>query len=70
MGPYLLGIEPRQCNPLCGGLVKMDYLMGRIDIRLAKLGIELPSALPPRAAHIKMAKVAGIFLFVSGQLPS
>jgi enamine deaminase RidA (YjgF/YER057c/UK114 family) len=44
--------------------------MGRIDARLTELGIELPSPPPPRAARIQMAKVAGGFLFVSGQLPS
>jgi enamine deaminase RidA (YjgF/YER057c/UK114 family) len=44
--------------------------MGRIDARLTELGIELPSPPPPRAARIQMAKLAGGFLFVSGQLPS
>ncbi len=44
--------------------------MGRIDARLIELGIELPVPPPPRAARILMAKVAGGFLFVSGQLPS
>jgi len=44
--------------------------MGRIDLRLAELGIELPQAPPPRAALIRMAKLAGGFLWVSGQLPS
>src|ERR1700752_1660489 len=44
--------------------------MGRIDTRLSELGIELPSPPPPRAARIVMAKIAGGFLFVSGQLPS
>ncbi len=43
---------------------------GLIDARLAELGIELPTAPPPRAAKILMAKIAGGFLFVSGQLPS
>ena len=43
---------------------------GRIDARLAALGIALPSPPPPRAARILMAKPAGGFLFVSGQLPS
>jgi enamine deaminase RidA (YjgF/YER057c/UK114 family) len=45
-------------------------IMGRIDARLAALGIELPSPPPPRTARILMAKIAGGFLFVSGQLPS
>ena len=44
--------------------------MGRIDARLAELGIELPKAAAARAARIQMAKIAGGFLFVSGQLPS
>lgn len=44
--------------------------MNRIDRRLVDLGIELPSPPPPRAARILMAKAAGGFLFVSGQLPS
>lgn len=44
--------------------------MGRIDARLIELGIDLPAPPPPRAARILMAKVAGGFLFVSGQLPS
>lgn len=44
--------------------------MGRIDERLRALGIELPSPPPPRAARILMAKIAGPFLYVSGQLPS
>ncbi len=44
--------------------------MGRIDARLAELGIELPKAAAARAARFQMAKIAGGFLFVSGQLPS
>lgn len=44
--------------------------MGRIDARLTELGIELPKAAAARAARIQMAKIAGGFLFVSGQLPS
>jgi enamine deaminase RidA (YjgF/YER057c/UK114 family) len=44
--------------------------MNKIDARLSELGIELPSPPPPRAARILMAKIAGDFLFVSGQLPS
>lgn len=44
--------------------------VGRIDARLIELGIDLPAPPPPRAARILMAKVAGGFLFVSGQLPS
>ena len=41
-----------------------------IDARLAALGIELPTPPAPRTARILMAKAAGGFLFVSGQLPS
>jgi enamine deaminase RidA (YjgF/YER057c/UK114 family) len=44
--------------------------LGRIDARLAELGIELPKAAAARAARFQMAKIAGGFLFVSGQLPS
>ena len=42
----------------------------RIDARLAALGIELPVPPAPRTARILMAKLAGGFLFVSGQLPA
>ena len=45
-------------------------MSGRIDARLAELGIELPLAPAPRAARIRMAKLAGGLLYVSGQLPS
>jgi enamine deaminase RidA (YjgF/YER057c/UK114 family) len=45
-------------------------MSGRIDARLATLGIELPVAAASRGARIRMAKIAGQFLFVSGQLPS
>jgi enamine deaminase RidA (YjgF/YER057c/UK114 family) len=44
--------------------------LGRTDARLKELGIELPAAAATRAARIQMAKIAGGFLFVSGQLPS
>ncbi len=44
--------------------------MNVIDNRLRELGIELPTPPAPRAARIQMAKIAGGFLFVSGQLPS
>ncbi len=44
--------------------------MTTIDARLSELGIALPSAPQPRAARIRMAKIAGGFLFVSGQLPA
>lgn len=42
----------------------------RIDARLAALSIELPVPAVPRTARILMAKIAGGFLFVSGQLPA
>jgi enamine deaminase RidA (YjgF/YER057c/UK114 family) len=45
-------------------------MAGKVDARLTELGIELPSPPPPRAAKILMSKLAGGFLFVSGQLPS
>jgi len=41
-----------------------------IAARLAELGIALPDPPAPRTARILMAKVAGDWLFVSGQLPS
>jgi enamine deaminase RidA (YjgF/YER057c/UK114 family) len=44
--------------------------MDRIDARLLELGIELQTPAATRAARIQMAKIAGGFLFVSGQLPS
>ena len=44
--------------------------MSGVEARLRALGIELPVAPAPRAARIQMAKIAGGFLFVSGQLPS
>ncbi len=44
--------------------------MSGIEARLRELGIELPTPPAPRAARIQMAKIAGGFLFVSGQLPS
>lgn len=45
-------------------------MSGRIDARLAELGIELPVPPASLGARIRMAKIAGPFLFVSGQLPS
>jgi enamine deaminase RidA (YjgF/YER057c/UK114 family) len=44
--------------------------MNGIEARLRELGIDLPAPPAPRAARIRMAKIAGGFLFVSGQLPS
>jgi len=45
-------------------------MSGRIDAHLAALGIELPVPAASKGARIRMAKIAGPFLFVSGQLPS
>ena len=42
---------------------------GRIDTRLAALGIALPQPQPPRVAKIKGARRAGQLLFVSGMIP-
>ncbi len=44
-------------------------MAGRIEQRLAELGIELPEARAPRVARIKGANIVGPFLFVSGQVP-
>jgi len=44
-------------------------MAGRIEERLAALGIELPEARAPIVAKILGASVAGPFLFVSGQVP-
>jgi len=42
--------------------------MSQIDARLAELGIELPSVVPPVASYIP-AIVSGSLVFTSGQLP-
>ncbi|MCU1636337.1 MAG: LysR family transcriptional regulator, partial [Cryobacterium sp.] len=42
--------------------------MSVIDARLAELGIELPSVVPPVAAYVP-AIVSGSFVFTAGQLP-
>ena len=42
--------------------------MSQIEARLAELGIELPSVVPPVAAYVP-AVVAGSLVFTSGQLP-
>jgi enamine deaminase RidA (YjgF/YER057c/UK114 family) len=44
-------------------------MAGRIEARLAALGIELPEAREPVVAKIRGALIAGPFLFVSGQVP-
>ena len=42
--------------------------MSQIEARLAELGIDLPSVVPPVAAYVP-AVVAGSLVFTSGQLP-
>jgi enamine deaminase RidA (YjgF/YER057c/UK114 family) len=42
--------------------------MSQIEARLAELGIELPSVVPPVASYIP-AVVSGSLVFTSGQLP-
>jgi enamine deaminase RidA (YjgF/YER057c/UK114 family) len=42
---------------------------GKIDARLAELGIVLPKATPPKVARIEGAMRWGDFLFVSGAVP-
>ena len=42
--------------------------MSQIDARLAELGIELPTVVPPVASYIP-AIVSGSLVFTSGQLP-
>ena len=42
--------------------------MSEIDARLAELGIELPSVVPPVATYVP-AVVCGSLVFTSGQLP-
>jgi enamine deaminase RidA (YjgF/YER057c/UK114 family) len=44
-------------------------MAGKVDSRLHELGIELPDAMEPKVAKIMAAKIAGNFLFVSGQVP-
>ncbi len=44
-------------------------MTGRIEARLAALGIELPEAREPVVAKIKGANIAGNMLYVSGQVP-
>ncbi len=44
-------------------------MTGRIEARLAELGIELPEARAPKVAKIKGANLAGNILYVSGQVP-
>src|SRR5665647_3669163 len=42
--------------------------MSQIDARLAELGIDLPSVVPPVAAYVP-AIVSGSLVFTAGQLP-
>ena len=42
--------------------------MSQVEARLAELGIELPSVVPPVASYVP-AVVSGSLVFTSGQLP-
>lgn len=42
--------------------------MGRVDDRLAELGLVLPSVVPPVAAYVP-AVMTGSYVYTSGQLP-
>ncbi|MFZ5870409.1 MAG: RidA family protein [Actinomycetota bacterium] len=42
--------------------------MGRVDDRLAELGLTLPDVVPPVAAYVP-AVTSGTYVFTSGQLP-
>jgi enamine deaminase RidA (YjgF/YER057c/UK114 family) len=42
--------------------------VGRVDDRLAELGLELPDVVPPVAAYVP-AVTSGSYVFTSGQLP-
>ena len=44
-------------------------MAGRIETRMAELGIELPPAMEPKVAKILTAKQSGEWLFVSGAVP-
>ena len=44
-------------------------MAGRIEARLAELGIVLPEAGAPRAAKILTAKISGDWMYVSGAVP-
>ena len=44
-------------------------MTGRIEARMAALGIELPPAVAPKVAKILAAKRSGEWLFVSGAVP-
>lgn len=42
--------------------------MGRVENRLAELGLELPTVVPPLASYVPAVRT-GEFVFTSGQLP-
>lgn len=42
---------------------------GKIEARMAELGIDLPPAVEPKVAKILTAKLTGEWLFVSGAVP-
>lgn len=44
-------------------------MAGRIEARLAELGIVLPEAGAPKAAKILTAKISGDWMYVSGAVP-
>lgn len=44
-------------------------MTGKIDSKLAEMGITLPEAASPKVAKILNWKIAGDLLFVSGQVP-
>ena len=44
-------------------------MAGRIEARLAELGIVLPEAAAPKAAKILTAKISGDWMYVSGAVP-
>jgi enamine deaminase RidA (YjgF/YER057c/UK114 family) len=43
-------------------------MAGRIDARLAELGIDLPAAVPPAANYVSWVRT-GNLVFVAGQIP-
>ncbi|TDU05579.1 enamine deaminase RidA (YjgF/YER057c/UK114 family) [Streptomyces sp. 846.5] len=43
-------------------------MAGRVEAKLAELGLELPQVVPPLAAYVPAVQ-AGEFVFTSGQLP-
>jgi enamine deaminase RidA (YjgF/YER057c/UK114 family) len=49
-------------------LPREDPMAGKIDARLAKLGIVLPASVPPAANYVPWART-GNLVFVAGQIP-